>query len=103
MYPYVFVILRISCRILSFAPTALLSSFGFIVLELYIGARFVSWESSKMGFRAFFKQSANLQVARAGSLLLLDILTIVPNAVVTNELAQFIPFSIGALIVLSVF
>ena len=56
-----------------------------------------------MGFRTFFKQSANLQVARAGSLLLLDILTTVPNAVVTNELAQFIPFSVGALIVLSVF
>lgn len=45
-------------------------------------------------------QSANRQVARAGSLFLLEILTVVPNAVVTNQLAQFIPFSIGALVVL---
>lgn len=45
-------------------------------------------------------QSANRQVARAGSLFLLEILTVVPNAVVTNQLAQFIPSSIGALVVL---
>nr|VWO97765.1 Thioredoxin 1 (Trx-1) [Ganoderma boninense] len=48
-------------------------------------------------------QSANRQVARAGSLILLEVLTVVPNAVLTNQLAQFIPFSIGALFVLSVF
>ncbi len=85
---------------LSFAPTALLSSFGFIILELYVGARFLDWNGCQTSLGAFFLQSANRQVARAGSLFLLEILTVVPNAVVTNQFAQFIPFSVGALVVL---
>ncbi|TBU32773.1 hypothetical protein BD311DRAFT_510283 [Dichomitus squalens] len=91
------------CNRTIYAPTALLSSIGFIVLELYIGVRFLGWDGLRSGLRSFFRQSANLQVARAGSLLLLDVLTVAPNAVATNELAQFIPFSIGALMVLGTF
>ncbi|KAI1795229.1 hypothetical protein LXA43DRAFT_994003 [Ganoderma leucocontextum] len=91
------------CNRVPFAPTALLSSFWFIISELYVGARFLDWNGCQTSLGAFFMQSANLQIARAGSLFLLEILTIVPNAVVTNQLAQFIPFSIGALVVLSVF
>ncbi|KAM5540512.1 hypothetical protein V8D89_005970 [Ganoderma adspersum] len=91
------------CNRIPFAPTALLSSFAFIILELYVGARFLDWHGCQTSLGAFFMQSANRQVARAGSLFLLEILTVVPNAVVTNQLAQFIPFSIGALVVLGVF
>lgn len=47
-----------------------------------------------------FAKSANIYVARACSLLVLDLLTIVPNAMTTNQIAQFIPLSVGALIVL---
>ncbi|PIL37148.1 hypothetical protein GSI_00840 [Ganoderma sinense ZZ0214-1] len=91
------------CNRVPFAPTALLSSFGFVILELYVGARFLDWNGCQTSLGAFFMQSANRQVARAGSLVLLEILTVVPNAVVTNRLAQFIPFSVGALVVLGVF
>ena len=60
----------------------------------------MDWNGCQTNLSAFVIQSANRQVAQAGSLFLLEILTVVPNAVVTNQLAQFIPFSVGALLVL---
>ncbi|RPD67166.1 hypothetical protein L226DRAFT_452548 [Lentinus tigrinus ALCF2SS1-7] len=91
------------CNRTPFVPTSLLSSFWFIVLELYMGGRFLGWDGYKTSFRAMLSDSANVYVARACSLLLLDVLTVVPNAIDTTRLAQFIPLSIGALIVLSVY
>lgn len=84
-------------------PTALMSSVGFMVLETYVGFRFLQWRfwrSSCAGVQVAAQSTTNVLMARAGSLLLLDALTIVPNAFATNQLAQFIPFSIGALIVI---
>ncbi|KAI0677619.1 hypothetical protein C8Q78DRAFT_961363 [Trametes maxima] len=86
-----------------YLPTALLTSIGFLVLELYITARFLGWEDRRYGLRAMFAKSANLQVARGGSLLLLDVLTFAPAVMITNVLTQFVPFSLGALIVLIAF
>jgi hypothetical protein len=44
-----------------------------------------------------------LWVLRGLSLLFLDLLTIVPGAVWFNVLAEFIPFSVGALAVLGLY
>lgn len=40
------------------------------------------------------------RIVQAGSLLLFDLLVVVPNTTYTNLVAEFIPFSIGALGVL---
>lgn len=39
-------------------------------------------------------------IRRASSVLVLNIVTLIPNAMKVNMLAQFLPFSIGALVVL---
>ena len=39
-------------------------------------------------------------LVQAGGLLLFDLLVFVPEAILTNLVAEFIPFSIGALTVL---
>ena len=39
-------------------------------------------------------------LVQAGSLLLFDLLVFVPDAILTGLIAEFIPFSIGALTVL---
>ncbi|KAH9943441.1 uncharacterized protein BXZ73DRAFT_97481 [Epithele typhae] len=84
-------------------PTALLSSIGFIIMELYIGARFVAWHESGAGLGRILKTAVNRHFGRASSLVLLDVMTIAPNAFQTNQLASFLPFSVGALIALGVF
>lgn len=99
-FPTLSLLHYVQCVVVRFVPTALLSSFWFIALELYMGGRFLGWDAFKTSFRAMLSESANAYVARACSLLLLDILTVVPNAMDTNRLAQFIPLSVGALIVL---
>ncbi|KAI0750802.1 hypothetical protein C8Q80DRAFT_1098745 [Daedaleopsis nitida] len=91
------------CNRTPWIATALLSSIGFIILELYMIVRFLGWDVRKNGFWAMLARSANLQVARACSMLLLDLLTVVPNASNTNVLAQFIPLSVGILVVQGVF
>ncbi|KAH9853475.1 hypothetical protein C2E23DRAFT_728451 [Lenzites betulinus] len=91
------------CVKIRFLPTALLAGVGFILLELYMAIRLMGWEDRQHGWGRMLKKSANLQVARAISLLLIDVLTLPPNVVDTNVLAQFIPFSLAALIVLTAF
>ncbi|TFK89827.1 hypothetical protein K466DRAFT_518265 [Polyporus arcularius HHB13444] len=91
------------CDRMPYVPTALLSSSWFIVLELYMSGRFLGWNAHKTSLRALLSDSANVYVARACSLLLLDVLTMVPNAMDTTRLAQFIPSSLGALVVLGVY
>ncbi|KAI9001013.1 hypothetical protein BD414DRAFT_473378 [Trametes punicea] len=86
-----------------FLPTAILVSCSSILIDLYVLIRSLSWEDPKAGMRSLFLKSANLPVARACSLLLIDVLTLAPNVVMTNVLAQFAPFSFGALIVLTSF
>ncbi|KAI0352961.1 hypothetical protein OH77DRAFT_1408107 [Trametes cingulata] len=86
-----------------FLPTALLTSVGFVLLELYVALRFLGWQERRPGLRSFVAGSFNTQVARASSLLLIEVLTFAPNVVITNVLAQFVPSSLGALIVLIAF
>ncbi len=40
------------------------------------------------------------RIVQAGSLLLFDILLVIPNTTYTNLLAEFVSFSVGALSVL---
>lgn len=68
-----------------------------IVLELYIIIRSLSLMKPPR------LQCATIQdtlIAQAGSLLLFDLLVIVPEAILTGLVTEFIPFSIGALTVL---
>ncbi|KAI0832418.1 hypothetical protein BC628DRAFT_1309421 [Trametes gibbosa] len=91
------------CVKTQYLPTALLTSIGFILLEVYMAIRFLGWEDRQYGWRPMLKRSANLQVTQGLSLLIIDILTLAPNVANTNVLAQFVPFSLGALIVLIAF
>lgn len=69
--------------------------------ELYLVARFIFFASPKspgcFGKLDFLGDS---RVYRALSLLLLDVLTITPAAKPTNLLVDFVPFAIGAVVVL---
>ncbi|KAI0335466.1 hypothetical protein GY45DRAFT_800592 [Cubamyces sp. BRFM 1775] len=91
------------CTMERFLPTAILTFASFIILETYTVTRFLGWEDRRVGLQSFLSKSANIQVARASSLLLLDVLTIVPNVVNTGILAQYVPFSLGAIVVLAAF
>lgn len=42
----------------------------------------------------------NARIVQAGSLLLFDLLVLVPNMTYTALIAEFVPFSVGALSVL---
>ena len=42
----------------------------------------------------------NARIVQAGSLLVFDLLVVISNTAITNFVAEFIPFSIGALGVL---
>ncbi len=80
-----------------FLPTSLVGSILNIVLELYILIRILSLMKPPRLQCATIRDT---QVVQAGSLLLFDLLVIVPEAVLTGLIAEFIPFSIGALTVL---
>lgn len=68
-----------------------------IVLELYIVIRSLSLMQLP---RMKLSIVQNASIIQAGSLLLFDLLVIVPYATYTNFVAEFVPFSIGALGVL---
>lgn len=51
--------------------------------------------------RHVFVWLGDFRVRQAFSLLLLELLTMVPSALFTGILGEFIPFSLGAVIVLS--
>ena len=68
-----------------------------IILEVYLIVRFILLSAPRHLASAALE---DVHLVQAGSLLLLDILTIVPDSTKTNTLAQYIPFSIGAILVL---
>ncbi|KAH9045416.1 hypothetical protein EDB85DRAFT_1906526 [Lactarius pseudohatsudake] len=83
-----------------FISTSLVGSIFNIVLELYILIRILSLVKPPRLQRATIQDTL---VVHAGSLLLFDLLVIVPEAIPTGVIAEFIPFSIGALAVLVAF
>jgi hypothetical protein len=68
-----------------------------IVLELYILIRILSLTKPPRLQLATIQDTLLVQ---AGSLLLFDLLVFVPETILTDLIAEFIPFSIGALTVL---
>lgn len=83
-----------------YLPTSLPMSLITIILEVYLIVRFILLSAPR---HLAFAALEDVHLVQAGSLLLLDILTIVPNSTKTNTLAQYIPFSIGAILVLAAF
>ncbi|KAI0691382.1 hypothetical protein BC835DRAFT_120658 [Cytidiella melzeri] len=85
-----------------FLATSLVSSIIRLLMELYIIVQaLISLWSSKRVFDETI--CASRPLARVLSLLVFDIMTIVPDAIPTNIYAQFIPFSVGAALVLVTF
>jgi len=80
-----------------FLPTSLVGSILNIVLELYIIIRVLSLMKPPRLHCATIQDTLLVQ---AGGLLLFDLLVFVPEAILTGLIAEFIPFSIGALTVL---
>lgn len=85
----------------SYIPTALASSITHFVIEMYLFVRLLTIRVPRRArLRERLVGSKALAVARVCSLAVLDVLTIVPDTFSTNVFAQFIPFSVGAILVL---
>ena len=74
-------------------PTSLTVSLILIVLELYVLLRLLVSLSLPSGL-------LDIRVSRAAALFIFDLAVLVPDAVESNVLGDFIPFSVGAVIVL---
>ncbi|KAJ7283613.1 hypothetical protein C8J57DRAFT_1676671 [Mycena rebaudengoi] len=83
-----------------FLPASLLSSILYFILEVYAIARVMILVSTGVSVRHVIR---DVRLLRPLSLLLLELLTLVPAAVLTNTVAEFVPFSIGAVAVLVAF
>ncbi|KAJ7498881.1 hypothetical protein FB451DRAFT_1203303 [Mycena latifolia] len=83
-----------------FLPASLVSSLLYFSLEVYAIARVMLLLSSSFNMRGVIR---DIRVLRPFSLLFLELLTLVPSAVFTNIVAEFVPFSIGAVAVLLAF
>ncbi|KAF7301710.1 hypothetical protein MIND_00736600 [Mycena indigotica] len=83
-----------------FLPASLVSSILYFSLEVYAIARMILFLSSNAHMR---KVIQDVRVLRPLALVLLELLTLVPGAVFTNIVAEFVPFSIGAVAVLMAF
>lgn len=83
---------------------SVISSMLYILIELY--TLFRLWTLLSPPFLSSKHRYATLtdaRILRAVSLLTLELLVIYPSAVNTNVFAEFLPFSIGALLVLAAF
>lgn len=88
----------------SFLLTSLLSSLIYLLLELYTIARLISFTAPpELQPRYQLSRFTDVRIVRAGSLLLLELLTVVPDAIHINILGDFVPFSVGGVIVLGQF
>ncbi|KAF5369950.1 hypothetical protein D9758_001008 [Tetrapyrgos nigripes] len=95
---------RFFCYRKHFLPASLVTSILYILLELIVLGRF--WfllASESFSRHGGWSTLYDLRILRTLSLLLLDGLTIVPSAIVTNTLGEFIPLSIGSIILLAAF
>ncbi|KAJ1308587.1 hypothetical protein OPQ81_004285 [Rhizoctonia solani] len=87
-----------------FLLTSLLVSLLNIVLELYfMGRTFFLLVPHFLQFHHKVEVMMDVRVARVASILILDLLTLLPSALSINTAAEFIPLSLGALLVLAAF
>lgn len=82
-------------------PTSLLSSLLNLIFEVYAIIRlvFLLAPSFLMGHHRW-DALQDIRLAMALSLLLMDLLTVVPDAIPVSIAAEYIPFSVAAVIVL---
>ncbi|KAJ7368346.1 hypothetical protein DFH08DRAFT_831157 [Mycena albidolilacea] len=83
-----------------FLPASLVSSILYFSLEVYAIARMMLLLSSNAQMRQIIRDN---RVVRPVALIFLELLTLVPSAVFTNTVAEFVPFSVGAVAVLLAF
>ncbi|KAJ6539387.1 hypothetical protein B0H19DRAFT_357705 [Mycena capillaripes] len=83
-----------------FLPASLVSSILYFSLEVYAVARMMLILSANAQMRNVIQDN---RVVRPFALIFLELLTLVPSAVFTNIVAEFVPFSIGAVAVLLAF
>ncbi|KAG2367338.1 hypothetical protein BDR07DRAFT_300186 [Suillus spraguei] len=92
------------CHSTSYLPTALTMFVMFMTLELYMIGRPLSFIApSFLEFKHRIGAMTDTTILRALSLLLFDILNLVPGVKMIGIVGEFVPFSIGALIVLAMF
>ena len=87
----------------SYVATAVAATVLNLLLEIYVTLRFVfllvpAFLQTKDKIHALL----DIRIARSLSFLLMDLLTMVPRATFISIPADFIPFSISALIVLGI-
>lgn len=88
----------------SYLLTALGSSITNFLVELYMLLRLFSLPVPRRArLRDRLLGAKVLAITRVSSLVVFDALTVVPDAIATGIFAQFIPFSVGALIILGMF
>ncbi|KAF8607661.1 hypothetical protein BDV93DRAFT_603450 [Ceratobasidium sp. AG-I] len=87
-----------------FLPTSMTVSLLNILLELYFVARtFTLLVPQFLQFHHKVEMMMDVRVARVASILCLELLTLLPNSLSINIAAEFIPFSLGTLLVLAAF
>ncbi|KAF8709688.1 FAD-binding domain, partial [Rhizoctonia solani] len=87
-----------------FLLTSLIVSLLNIVLELYfMGRTFFLLVPHFLQFHHKIEVMMDVRVARVASILALDLLTLLPSALSINTAAEFIPLSLGVLLVLAAF
>ncbi|OAX36203.1 hypothetical protein K503DRAFT_858158 [Rhizopogon vinicolor AM-OR11-026] len=87
-----------------YLPTALTMSLIFVTLELYIIGRLLSFIAPPfLEVKHRIGAVTDTRVLRALSLLLLELFCLVPGVKFIGIVGEFVPFSIGALIVLAMF
>ncbi|KAG7449161.1 uncharacterized protein BT62DRAFT_1002733 [Guyanagaster necrorhizus] len=74
-------------------PTSLAASSVFSLLEIYVVGRTLVLTHSQ-------RRREWLQIVQACSLMVFDLLTIVPSAIFIGVLGEFIPFSVGSVLIL---
>jgi len=76
----------------------------FIILELYIIGRLLSLIApSFLEFKHRIGAATDTRVLRALSLLLLELLCLVPGVKFIGTVGEFVPFSVGTLVVLGMY
>jgi len=85
-------------------PVSITSSVIHMVLELYLAVRQVSFNlPHQPTARGVLASLQDINIGRACSLFVLDVLTAAPDALLSNPVEQNVPFTVGAIIVLAAF
>ena len=94
-----FSIHNLCCRLSSqpsFFPTSIVASGIDLVLEMYALFRLISLVDPSLRFLVL----QDIRIRRAGSLIVMDLAILIPRAISTNVLGDFLPFAFTAILVL---